>query len=278
MTPFPGLRLRRFGKPLTTLRRLGADVVHQGRPWSLPREDRLLLVTAYWRTDLTLRQLAPLFDVSKSTAAESSTTSAPCSHSSPRNLFAKDAVLIVDGSLVPTLDRTITEWSKNHRYSTNHQVAIDTDTGLVVVVGRPLAGYRNGCKAWEESGAKAPVGKTTTIADGGYPGIGLVIPHRRQRSRSELPDWEEEHNKSHRQVRARVELTAGPGREPTAVRRRRPRFRGLPLTGEGPRDRAYVLLIRAGGRTDPFAPGCRAAPSTPVRAHVPPEQLGNSAV
>lgn len=56
------------------------------------------------------------------------------------------------------------------RYSTNHQVVIDADTCLVVVVGWPLAGNRNDCKAWEESGAKAAVGNTLTIADGGYPG------------------------------------------------------------------------------------------------------------
>ncbi|MEU3529063.1 hypothetical protein AB0E62_35290, partial [Streptomyces sp. NPDC038707] len=31
---------------LTMLRRDGADVVHRGRPWSLPLEDRVLLVTA----------------------------------------------------------------------------------------------------------------------------------------------------------------------------------------------------------------------------------------
>jgi len=43
------------------------------------------------------------------------------------------------------------------------------------------------------------------IADGGYPGTGLVIPHRRERGQAELPDWKEEHNRSHKQVRARVE-------------------------------------------------------------------------
>ncbi len=56
------------GKLLTGLRRDGADVVHRGRLWSLPLEDRVLLVTAYWRTNLTLRQFAPLSGVSKSTA------------------------------------------------------------------------------------------------------------------------------------------------------------------------------------------------------------------
>lgn len=37
----------------------------------------------------------------------------------PRQRFAKDTVLIVDGTLVPTRDHTIAEWSKNYRYSTN---------------------------------------------------------------------------------------------------------------------------------------------------------------
>ncbi|MER6505145.1 IS5/IS1182 family transposase, partial [Streptomyces sp. NPDC001455] len=44
ITPFAGLSPRCFGKLLTTLRRDGADVVHRGRPWSLPLEDRVLLV------------------------------------------------------------------------------------------------------------------------------------------------------------------------------------------------------------------------------------------
>ena len=46
---------------------------------------------------------------------------------------------------------------------------------------------------------------TTVIADGGYRGAGLVIPHRRERGQSELPAWKEEHNASHRKIRARVE-------------------------------------------------------------------------
>src|SRR4029079_12318887 len=90
----------------------------------------------------------------------------------PRRRFAKDTVLIVDGTLVPTHDHAIAERSKNYRYSTNRQVVIDADTRLVVVVGRPLAGNRNDCKAWEESGAKAAVGKTNTSARGGYAGPG----------------------------------------------------------------------------------------------------------
>lgn len=57
----------------------------------------------------------------------------------------------------------------------------------------------------EESGARAAAGKTLVIADGGYLGTGLIIPHRRVRGRTELPDRKEEDNRSYKQIRARVE-------------------------------------------------------------------------
>ncbi|MFF6877995.1 transposase [Streptomyces sp. NPDC012474] len=205
IVPFTGLSLRQFNKLITALRREGADPVRKGRPWSLPLEDRVLLVAAYWRTNLTLRQLAPLFGVSKSAADRIIHHLGPSLALHPRRRFRKDTVLIVDGTLVPTRDHTIAEQSKNYRYSTNHQVVIDADTRLVVAVGRPVTGNRNDCKAWELSGAKDAVGRTTVIADGGYRGTGLVIPHRRGKGQAELPDWKEEHNASHRKVRARVE-------------------------------------------------------------------------
>ncbi|MFJ9729552.1 transposase [Streptomyces sp. NPDC101209] len=205
IAPFTGLSPRQFGKLITALRREDADPVRKGRPWSLPLEDRVLLVAVYWRTNLTLRQLAPLLGVSKSAADRIIDHLGPALALQQRKRFRKDTVLIVDGTLVPTRGHTVAEQSKNYRYSTNHQVVIDADTRLVVAVGRPVAGNRNDCKAWELSDAKDAIGKTTVIADGGYPGTGLVIPHRRERGQTELPDWKEEHNASHRKVRARVE-------------------------------------------------------------------------
>ncbi|MBT2492262.1 transposase [Streptomyces sp. ISL-96] len=207
IAPFSGLSPRQFGKLISALRREGASPVHKGRPWSLLLEDRVLLVAAYWRTNLTLRQLAPLFGISKSAASRIINHLAPSIALHPRKRFRKDAVLIVDGTLVPTRDHAVAEQSKNYRYSTNHQVVIDADTRLVVAVGRPLPGNRNDCKAWELSGAKAAVGKATVIADGGYRGTGLLIPHRREPGQAELTAWKEEHNASHRKVRARVEHT-----------------------------------------------------------------------
>ncbi|MEV6726437.1 transposase [Streptomyces xanthochromogenes] len=205
IAPFTGLSPRQFDKLITALRREGADPVRKGRPWSLPLEDRVLLVAAYCRTNLTLRQLAPLFGVSKSAADRVIDHLGPCLALQQRRKFRKDAALIVDGTLVPTRDHTIAEQSKNYRYSTNHQVVIDADSQLVVAVGRPLPGNRNDCKAWELSGAKAAVGRAMVITDGGYRGTGLLIPHRRERGQTELPAWKEEHNTSHRKVRARVE-------------------------------------------------------------------------
>ncbi|MGW0087266.1 transposase [Streptomyces sp. NPDC003393] len=205
IAPFTGLSPRAFGKLVTVLRREGADAVRKGRPWSLPLEERALLVAAYWRTNLTMRQLAPLFGVSRSAADRIIDHLGPMLALQPRKRFAKDTVLIVDGTLVPTRDHTVAAQSKNYRYSTAHQVVIDADTRLVVVAGQPLPGNRHDSPGWEESGAKDAVGSTTTIADGGYQGTGLVIPHRKAKGQAELPDCKEEHNRSHKQVRARVE-------------------------------------------------------------------------
>ncbi len=128
--------------------------MRRGRPWSLTLEDRVLLVAAYWRTNLTLRQLAPQFGVSKSAADRIINHLGPSLALQPRKRFRKGTVLIVDGTLVPTRDHTVAEQSKNYRYSTNHQVVIDADTRLVVAVGRPVAGNRNDCKGvgtvWRE--------------------------------------------------------------------------------------------------------------------------------
>ena len=65
-----------------------------------------LLVATYWRTNLTLRQVAPLFGVSKS-AADRIDHLAPLLAISPARRPRKDTVCIVDGTLVPTRDRNI---------------------------------------------------------------------------------------------------------------------------------------------------------------------------
>lgn len=66
--PLTGVSPRCFGKLVTAVRRKQDAAPQRGRPWSLPLENRILLVTAYWRTNLTMRRLAPLFGISKSAA------------------------------------------------------------------------------------------------------------------------------------------------------------------------------------------------------------------
>lgn len=49
------------------VRERGGNGPGGGRPWCLPLADRVLLVAVYYRTNLTMRQLAPLFGVSPAT-------------------------------------------------------------------------------------------------------------------------------------------------------------------------------------------------------------------
>ncbi|MFF5408554.1 transposase family protein [Streptomyces misionensis] len=65
---FSGLNGRQFCKLVGLVRRRGGGKPTGGRPWALSLEDCILLVAAYWRTNLTMRQLGPLFWISKSAA------------------------------------------------------------------------------------------------------------------------------------------------------------------------------------------------------------------
>ncbi|MFP1666365.1 helix-turn-helix domain-containing protein, partial [Streptomyces cavourensis] len=57
----------RFEKLVKAVRERGGNGAGGGRPWCLPLADRVLLVAVYYRTNLTMRQLAPLFGVSPAT-------------------------------------------------------------------------------------------------------------------------------------------------------------------------------------------------------------------
>lgn len=112
VAPFSWLIPRQSGKLIAALRREGAAPVRKGLPWSLPLEDRVLLVAAYWRTDLTPRQLASLFGISKSAAARIIDYLGPSLALQPRRRFREDTALIVEGDLVPTRDHQVAEQSK----------------------------------------------------------------------------------------------------------------------------------------------------------------------
>lgn len=116
IAPFTGLSPRQFKKAVTAVEQGSATTAQRGRPWALGLADRVLLVTAYWRTNLTLRQLALPFGISKSTGDRVVADIGPRLALQPRRRFRRDTVLIVDGTLVPTRDHTVAEQSKNYSF------------------------------------------------------------------------------------------------------------------------------------------------------------------
>lgn len=67
METFTGLGMDQFGRLLRAVRDRGGNGNLRGRPWGLPLAERVLVVAVYYRTNLTMRQLGPLFGISSST-------------------------------------------------------------------------------------------------------------------------------------------------------------------------------------------------------------------
>ncbi|GAA5005731.1 hypothetical protein GCM10023317_40320 [Actinopolymorpha pittospori] len=203
--PFTGLSVREFRKLVGIVRARGAEQTGAGRRWGLGLEDRVLLVAVYYRTNLTLRQVALLFGISKSATGRVVDHLAPYLVLCPvRRRRGPEQVLIVDGTLVPTHDRSIAASSKNYRYSTNLQVVIDADSRLTVAVGKPVPGNRNDCRAFADSGADAACAQMAVMGDGGYQGTRVITPFRKPAGAT-LPEWKEQINTRHRRIRARAE-------------------------------------------------------------------------
>lgn len=116
---------------------------------------------------------------------------APLLAISPARRPRKDTVCIVDGTLAPNRDRSIVASSKNYRNSTNLQVVIDASSRLVVAIGLPLPGSRDDCRAFTESGVDRGCRRAPVIADSGYQGTGLLIPHRRRCGQTHLSPQQE---------------------------------------------------------------------------------------
>ncbi|MET9418296.1 transposase family protein, partial [Streptomyces klenkii] len=121
---FTGLRMRQFEGLLRVVRERGGNGPGGGRPWCLPLADRVLLVAVYYRTNLTMRQLAPLFGVSPAAVCWVIQRLRPLLALEPasRPADAADRLWIVDGTLVPVRDRQVGASSRNYRFPANVQV------------------------------------------------------------------------------------------------------------------------------------------------------------
>lgn len=235
--PFTGLSATQFRKLVRLVAARGGDAItdgRPGRPWALDLPDRVLLVAAYWRTNLTMRQLGHLFGISHSAVHRVLDTLGPLLALAPVRRRPRGQVAIVDGTLVPTRDHRLAAKSKNYRYSTNLQVAIDATTRLVIAVGDPQPGNRNDTIVYRASGMKDQLTGREVMADGAYRGNPeVIIPYRRPADGSELPAWKQTYNTGHRSIRARAEHTLARLKIYTVLRDYRRAARTLATTASG---------------------------------------------
>jgi hypothetical protein len=143
--PFTRLQSGQFRKLVRVVAQRGGDEIADGRPgrqWRLNLADRVLLVATYWRTNFTMRQIGPLFGVSHSAAHRVIDTLGPLLALAPVRRRRIDQIAIVDGTLVPTRDHRLAALSKNYRYPTNLQVAIDADNPTGHRRRQPTTGNR----------------------------------------------------------------------------------------------------------------------------------------
>ncbi|MFF5538080.1 transposase family protein [Streptomyces cinerochromogenes] len=203
---FTGLHADQFGRLLKAVRARCGEGCGWGRPWRLPLAERVLLVAVYYRTNLTMRQLAPLSGVSPATVCRVIQRLGRLLALEPARASqaAVERLLIVDGTLIPVRDRKVGASSRNYRFSANVQVIVDAETRLVAAAARPVPGTIAHAKAWRNSGLADQCQGITVLGDGAYINTGLIVPHRKRPGRP-LLKGEEEDNAAHRKVRARVE-------------------------------------------------------------------------
>jgi hypothetical protein len=234
--PFTGLRPAQFRKLVRLVAHRGGEAIadgRPGRPWALDLADRVLLVAVYWRTNLTMRQLGPLFGISHSAVHRVLDTLGPLLALAPVRRRPREQVAIVDGTLIPTRDHRLAARSTNYRYSTNLQVAIDATTRLVIAVGDPQPGNRNDTVVYRSSGMKDRLAGRVSRADGGYRGHPeVIIPYRRP-SDGELPAWQQAYNANHRRIWARAEHALARLKTYQILRDYRRAGRSLAVTASG---------------------------------------------
>ena len=117
----------------------------RGRPWSCSLAQRILITCAALRTNLTVRELAASFAISKSAAHRivSTTTSRLAALSTQNAPSDRRESWVVDGTLIPTRDHRRATRSKNYRYSCNAQVLIRRRDLRVVATTAGGPGNRN---------------------------------------------------------------------------------------------------------------------------------------
>jgi hypothetical protein len=173
-----------------------------GRPWALPLPVRVLLVLIHFAHNLTTRALAVLFDISQSAVDRTIYHLVPVLAATLRPApDTSNHPWIIDGTLIPVHDQSITAISKNYRRSVNTQIIICAHRRRVVVAGHCWPGNRNDVIVARHTVTHLLDGRVV-LGDGGYRGIPAITSPQRDKSGHIVRD---DHYRTHRRIRARIE-------------------------------------------------------------------------
>ncbi len=108
---------------------------------------------------------------------------------------------IIDGTLIPVHDQSITAISKNYRRSVNPQIIICAHRRRVIAAGRCWPGNRNDVIVARHTITHLLNGRAV-LGDGGYRGITSITSPRRDKTGRIVRD---DPYQTHRRISARVE-------------------------------------------------------------------------
>jgi Helix-turn-helix of DDE superfamily endonuclease len=153
----------------------------RGRPHALPLRDRILLAVMAWRTNLTHRALAALFQVGVATVHRVITQLTRRVAGLLAPITNRRDLWVIDGTLIPVHDHTVTAKSKNYRRSVCVQVVIRARDRRVVALGAAWPGNRNDIVVHRATTAATTLAHSRVIGDGAYraaPDITTPPPRR----------------------------------------------------------------------------------------------------
>ncbi len=178
---FTGLRPAQFRRLVRLVAERGGESIAEGRPGrqrALDLADRVLLVAAYWRSKLTMRQIVALSWGVALRRPRIIDTLGPLLALTLVRQRPVSQIAIVDCTLIPTRDHRLAAASKNYQHSANLQVAIDASTRPGHRHRRPITRQLKRRYRLPHLRHLSEMCRTALVADGVYCGNPEVIPYR----------------------------------------------------------------------------------------------------